>query len=175
GGRRMTSQFAHPSQLARPEFLVATQSTSAVVRSILSADLNLPADEVIKRAKARGLKASEATIRHLVYNVRSELKKAAPKSAAPSKPAQAAARQTPAPPAPAKSPAARPAPKPAVSSAPSELTKVFANVALVNKVVGVAGGVDQARKVAEAVRACGGVDAFLKHLDLVAGIRTSEA
>jgi len=145
---------------------VTTQSTSAVVRSILSADLNLPADEVIKKAKGRGLKASEATIRHLVYNIRSELKKCvpSPKPVAPSKPAKAAARQTP-----------KPAPKPAVSSAPSDLTKVFSNVALVNKVVGVAGGVDQARKVAEAVRACGGVDAFLKHLDLVAGIRTSEA
>jgi hypothetical protein len=33
--------------------------------------------------------------------------------------------------------------------------------------------VDQARQVAEAVRACGGIDAFLQHLDLVAGIRTA--
>jgi hypothetical protein len=50
---------------------------------------------------------------------------------------------------------------------------VFANVALVNKVVGTAGGVEQARQVAEAVRSCGGVDSFLQHLDLVAGIRTA--
>lgn len=32
-----------------------------------------------------------------------------------------------------------------------------------------------ARRVAEAVRACGGVDAFLQHLDLVAGIRAPES
>ena len=50
---------------------------------------------------------------------------------------------------------------------------MFANVALVNEVVGTAGGVEQARQVAEAVRSCGGVDAILQHLDLVAGIRTA--
>ena len=47
----------------------------------------------------------------------------------------------------------------------------MANVALVNAVVGTCGGAEQARQVAEAVRACGGVDAFLQHLELVAGIR----
>jgi hypothetical protein len=31
--------------------------------------------------------------------------------------------------------------------------------------------VDHARETAEAVRACGGVEAFLKHLDLVAEIQ----
>ena len=102
-------------------------------------------------------------VRKVVHNVRSELKHKAGKPT----PAMTAARQTPAP--------TKPAPKATASAAPADLTKVFANVALVNKVVGIAGGVDQARKVAEAVRACGGVDAFLKHLDLVAGIRTSEA
>jgi hypothetical protein len=52
------------------------------------------------------------------------------------------------------------------------LSGVLANVALVNKAVGAAGGVEQARQVAEAVRSCGGVAAFLQHLDLVAGIRS---
>jgi len=60
-------------------------------------------------------------------------------------------------------------PKP--TAPPSGLAAVLANVALVNQVVGLCGGPDQARKVAEAVAACGGVDAFLQHLDLVAGIR----
>lgn len=54
---------------------------------------------------------------------------------------------------------------------PSDLAGVLANVTLVNRVVDQAGGVDAARAVAEAVRACGGVDPFLQHLDTVAGIR----
>jgi hypothetical protein len=66
---------------------------------------------------------------------------------------------------------ATPAPSAAKSSSP-DLTNVFANVAVVNKVVGTAGGVEPARQVAEAVRWCG-VEAFLQHLDLVAGIRTA--
>jgi hypothetical protein len=79
---------------------------------------------------------------------------------APPKAAPAAARET----AP---------PVPAVCSPELTLTAVPANVALVNKVVEGAGGVDQTRQVAEAVRVCGGVDAFLQHLDLVAGVRSS--
>ena len=47
---------------------------------------------------------------------------------------------------------------------------MFSNIALVNKVAREA-GVEQARQVAEAVRACGGVEAFVQHLELVAGIR----
>jgi hypothetical protein len=50
-------------------------------------------------------------------------------------------------------------------------TAVFANLTRVNKVVGACGSVEAAREAAEAVRACGGVDAFLAHLELVAGIR----
>jgi hypothetical protein len=50
-----------------------------------------------------------------------------------------------------------------VSSAPfkGDLTGVFGNVVLVNKVVGVSVGIENAHAVAEAVRACGGVDEFL--------------
>ena len=49
---------------------------------------------------------------------------------------------------------------------------VLANVALVNAVVGpVPGAWRTPAGSAEAVRSCGGVDAFLQHLDLVAGIR----
>src|SRR5262249_60606455 len=112
---------------------------------------------------------------HLAERARGEPQRGPPQPPAPDKPPRPAARHTPPPPAPAKSPAARPAPKPAVSSAPSELTKVFANVALVNKVVGVAGGVDQARKGAEAVRAGGGGGAVLKAPDPGAGGWTAQA
>jgi hypothetical protein len=131
-------------------------TTSGVVRAILTADPSLSADEVIKRAKTKGLKAPEAAIRTTVHNVRSELKKKA------ARPAPAAARTT-----------VAPAPAPS-ATAPTELTGVLTNVALVNSVVGACGGVDPARKAAEAVRACGGVEAFLLHLDLVAGIRASD-
>ncbi len=67
---------------------------------------------------------------------------------------------------------------PPAETAPSALTvlaSVLANVALVNAVVGAYGGAESARRVAEAVRACGGVDPFLQHLDLVAGIRGPDA
>ncbi|MBY0458369.1 MAG: hypothetical protein K2V38_13600, partial [Gemmataceae bacterium] len=57
--------------------------------------------------------------------------------------------------------------------AATDLGSTLSNVSLVNAVFGVCGGADPARQVAEAVRACGGVDAFLQYLDLVAGIRAS--
>lgn len=126
-------------------------SVSPVVRAILSADLELPADAVIAKARAKGVTAPDATVRNLVHNIRSELKKAGIKP----KPAPA----TVAPP----TPAAAPAP---------ELSGVLSNVALVNAAVAASGGVEQARQVADAVRACGGPEAFVQYLDLVAGIRT---
>jgi hypothetical protein len=134
-------------------------SISSAVRDILGKDINLSADAVIKKAKARGVTAPEESIRHVVHNLRGVLRKQA------AHPVPAAARLTPTP---------KPATAPATSSR-ADLVAVFANVALVNKVVGACGGVENARHAAEAVRACGGVDAFLKHLDLVAGIRTGDA
>jgi hypothetical protein len=133
---------------------------SSVVREILTDDLTLSADEVIKMAKAKGLKATDESIRYTVHNVRSELKKKA------ARPAPAADRET----TPPKSPttpdpvvalvpekAATPAPVPPspVPAVPTDLTAVLANVALVNAVVGTC-GVEPALKTAEAVRACGG-------------------
>jgi hypothetical protein len=50
-------------------------STSAVLRSILAADLALPADAVIARAKARGVTAPDRKLRDLVHNLKSELKR----------------------------------------------------------------------------------------------------
>jgi hypothetical protein len=133
-------------------------SVSPVVRAILTADNTLSADEVIKRAKAKGVTAPDSNIRDTVYNIKSELRKKA------AKPAPAAARETKAPAAPA-----------AVAVAPSDLASILANVAQVDTAVGACGGVDHARQVAEAVRACGSVDAFLQHLELVAKMRGGSA
>jgi hypothetical protein len=140
----------------------ASPSVSPVVRAILSADLDLTADEVVAKAKARGVTASDASIRALVYNIRGELKRKpgqAPKAVvAPSKPARA--------------PVAAP-PVASTLPAPVGVSAVLSNVALVNGAVAASGGVDQARQVAEAVRACGGPEVFAQYLDLVAGIRTA--
>jgi hypothetical protein len=140
---------------------LATPSISALIRSVLSENPDLETNEIIRRVKLRGGKASDESIRHNLYNVKSLMKKA---PAQPPQPVPAAARETPAPKAGPSAPA-----KAAVPAA--NLAGVLANVSLVNKVVDVAGGVDQARQVAEAVRSCGGVEGFLQHLQLVAGIR----
>ena len=143
-------------------------TTSGVVRAILSENINLSADEVVAKARAKGVKAPDASIRGLVYNIRGELKKAQALVA------PAAAHET-APPKKISAPAAVPAPAVAHAATAFDLSAVLANVALVNAVAGQSGGVENARRTAEAVRACGGVDAFLQHLDLVAGIRSPQA
>jgi hypothetical protein len=153
---------------------VAKQTITSVVRAILSENINLSADEVVAKAKARGLKAPDKSIRNLTHNIKSDMRRGRVKPLPVAAPAATAAHQAPAPKPAATKPAPTPKAAPAAPKSPTaDLTGVFANVALVNKVVGVAGGVDQARQVAEAVRACGGVDAFLQHLDLVGGIRTA--
>lgn len=139
-------------------------SARSVVHSILSANPDLSADEVIKRATARGLKADPSAIRKAVHNVRSELKRMGG--------APAAARSGPVPTAPRPAPvAARETSVPQPAGGAADLSAVLGNVALVNQMVGTCGGVENVRQAAEAVRSCGGVDAFLQHLDLVAGIR----
>lgn len=138
---------------------------SPVVRAILSADLELPADAVIARAKAKGVTAPDESIRNLVHNIRSELRRAgskpapAPKAATAPKPAATKPKPAPA--------AVPPSPVPSAG-----VSGVLSNVALVNAAVAASGGVEQARQVAEAVRACGGLEQFAQYLDLVAGIRT---
>ena len=138
---------------------------SPVVRAILTADITLSADEVIKRAKAKGVTAPDASIRYAVHNIKSELKK---KGVKPT-PAPAAARETKAPPASSKAPD-MPTPVLTLPSSTPDLASVLANVALVNDVAAACGGVEKARKVVEAVLACGGVAAILQHLDLVAKV-----
>ncbi|MDB5312794.1 MAG: hypothetical protein JWO38_6996 [Gemmataceae bacterium] len=145
-----------------------TNSITSTVREILTSDPSLSADEVIKRAKARGLDAPVPSIRNVVHNIRSDIKKKKKAKAAP-----AAAREIPKPKPPAaapKSSAATPKPSTATPLVPN-LADLLANVALVNRVVGLCGGPENARQAAEAVRTSGGVDAFLQHVDLIAGIR----
>jgi hypothetical protein len=162
---------------------VATMSTSSVIRSILSQDLNLSAAEVVQKAHSQGLKASPDSIRGLVYNIRGEIKqKMAAQNGTHGKAAPAAKASPTKPPA-AKTMTATPRiaiqpSKAAVSangkpsSAPTKanLTGVLATVASVHRVVGLCGGIENARQAGEAVRTCGGVDEFLQHLDLLAGI-----
>ncbi|MDB5309309.1 MAG: hypothetical protein JWO38_3511 [Gemmataceae bacterium] len=134
-------------------------SVSFVVRSILTANLDLPADDVIRMARARGLAAPPEQVRRLTKNIRSEMKKAA--HAAPAgRPVPAAARAVPA-----------PLPPATTQAAIADLAAVLANIALVDRVVGACGGGESARQVAEAVRVCGGVDAFLQHVELISAIR----
>lgn len=130
------------------------ENVSGTVRDILTKDITRTADDVIRLAKARGLAASAETIRATVHNVRSDLKKQGVKPPAAKTTASPASVPTPVAP-------------PAVG-----LADVLANVARVDAVVRACGGVQQAREAAEAVRACGSVEAFLQHLDTVAGIRT---
>ncbi|HEX4612545.1 MAG TPA: hypothetical protein VH092_30405 [Urbifossiella sp.] len=155
---------------------MAIMSVWSVVREILSADLTLPADAVIAKAKANGVKAPDAAIRTTVHTLRKRLKK---KAAQPPKPVAAAAAQPPKlVPAAARQtvvrPAAAPAAAPATPATPA-VADVLSNVAQVHAAAAACGGVEHARQVAEAVRACGGPDGFLQYLDLVAGIRTGGA
>lgn len=161
-----------------------TINISGVLRDILSSNLELPTDDVITRAKARGVTLDRRTLQKRIHNTRSELRKSKGQPAA--KPAPAAAKPAaakPAAPSPkpsvasapkpaAKKPASKLAAQPAASSGTPNLGIVLGNVAKVNKVITACGSPDVARQVAEAVKACGGVEPFLKHLELVAGIRT---
>ncbi|VTR91673.1 unnamed protein product [Gemmata massiliana] len=141
---------------------------SSVVRAILSENLELSADEVIRKAKSRGVTSPEPVIRTTVHNIKSELKRRAAKAPA----AGPAPTRTTESPLPTLTPVVvAPVSVPTPSSPTPELAAVLANVARVNTVIGGCGGAEPARQVAEAVRACGSVDAFLQHLELIAGIR----
>ena len=167
-GPTATDGFFHHQLKGR---FVPAPITSSVVRSVLSDDLDLPADEVIRKARIRGVTAPEKSIRDAVYGIRSELKKKAAKSSPP-KPVAAPTTRTPEP-APVTIPEVVVAPVSSPSPSPSapDLSSVLANVARVNTVIGECGGAETARQVVEAIRACGSVDAFLQNLDLVATIR----
>jgi hypothetical protein len=137
---------------------VSKLTVQGVVHEILKADLNLSADDVIQKAKARGLRASDAAIRSSAHNVKSRLKRARAK-ASPADARETAPPETPEAAAPAAAVATAPvaaAPAPAgPSMPPTDLAGGRATLAAVNRVV----------------QACGGVDVFLLHLDLLAGLK----
>lgn len=159
-----------------------TPSMRSILLDILTANPKASTEDVVKKAKARGLTQPDSTIKHSLYNLRGQFKKQAAKSAIPTK---SVARQTAArkPASATKRTQAKTHTKTAtaampsnghVASAPSaNLAGVFSNVTLVNEVVGACGGVEPTRQVAEVIRACGSLEAFLQHLDLVAALRTS--
>jgi hypothetical protein len=160
-------------------------SAYTIAREILTADLETPTDVAVQKLRQRGVVGPDAKLRHVIHETRHALRKkagvpaakpTAPKpAAAKPKPAPAAAKSTSAPVAAAPVAAAPVVPPPAVATPVlSDLTAVFQNVTRVNAVIGLVGGADHARQVAEVVRACGGVDLFLQHVDLVAGIRAPE-
>ncbi len=153
-----TKPVATPAPKAVPAAArqVPAASTSAVLRSILAADLALPADAVLARAKAKGVTVPDAKLRAQIHNLRSELKRQAAKAGAAT------------PPVPPKPTTPAPVVPPTATVA---VTGVLANVTLVHAAVAACGGVGQARRVAEAVQACGGVEAFSQYLELVAGVR----
>ena len=143
---------------------MAKQSVSGVVRDLLTSDPETPTDEVIRQAKAQGLRVTDEQIRKSVNNQRNPIRA----KVGAAKVVPAAARET----APVK--AAPAVSAPAEATAGSDLAGVLGNVARVNTVVGLCGGIENARQAAEAVQACGGLEAFLQHLELVATIRGEE-
>jgi len=147
---------------------MAKLTTSGVVRDLLTINPNMSADDVIRRAKARGIKSPEKSIRTTVYNIKNEFKRKA--AAAPMIARSAAHETTPPKTAPV---ASAPAVSVAATGTPA-LGGVLANVALVNKLVKLCGGVENLRQAADAVQACGSTEAFLQHLELVASIRKAE-
>lgn len=145
---------------------MAELSTSGVVRDILTSDPEMPSDEVIRRAKSKGLRATDEQIRKSINNQRNPIRAKV-----------AAARVTPTAAREIAPPKAGPAVSAPAATTPGtrDLASVLGNVALVNTIVGLCGGVENARQTAEAVQACGGLEAFLQHLELVATIRGGEA
>jgi len=139
----------------------------SVVREILTPNLFLNTDEVITRARKKGLRLPDSELRRAVIKTRSAMKAKAREAAPTTVPA--AARHI-------VSPKVEPEAQPASeTTSATDLPSVFANVVRVNGVLSACGSVEIAREVAEAVRACGSVDAFLQHLDLVAEVRAVRA
>jgi len=144
---------------------MAELSISSVVRDILTSDPEMPSDEVIRRAKSKGLRVTDGQIRKSAHNQRNAIRA----KVAAAKVAPTAKRET----APPKAASAVSAPA-ATNPGTPDLAGVLANVALVSQIVGLCGGVENARRAGEAVQACGGLEPFLRHLDVVASIRGGE-
>ncbi|MBP3955685.1 hypothetical protein J8F10_10370 [Gemmata sp. G18] len=150
---------------------------SSVVRAILSENLDLSADDVIRKAKVRGVTSPERVIRTTAHNIKSELKRRAAKASAP-KPIPAAARTT-------KTPDRAPCRPRSLWLFRGGHSCSGPNLVVSEPRFGLGAGehrtgehgrwgmrgAEPARRVAEAVRACGSVEAFLLHLNLIAQVR----
>lgn len=153
------------------------QAPFSVVREILAEDISMDVHEVMARAKKHGLDKSDSELRRVVHKTRSWMKAKA-KEKGTTAVAPVAARHTASPkPETKSSPASRPealATESPATAAGIDLASVFANVTRVNKVVSACGGIEKAREVVEALQACGGISAFLQHLELIAGIQSAD-
>ncbi len=147
---------------------MAEMTMSGMIRKILTPNFDLAADEVVRRVIAKGLSTSPKSILANVYNMKSVMKKE--RAGAP-RVVPAAARETSAPKVTSVISTSSSQP----TSETSVLTGVLANIALVNNLVGLCGGVENVRRAVESVQACGGIDAFVQHLELVASIRGVES
>ncbi|MBN9120671.1 MAG: hypothetical protein J0I06_16225 [Planctomycetes bacterium] len=141
-------------------------SAYSLAREILTADQSLSNDDVLARIKARGVTKPDAYIREAIRGTRNDIRSRG------AKPVPTAARTIPEP---------KPAPEvsgeaavPVSGEVPGEAA-LFAGLALVNKTARLCGGFAKAREIAEAIRSCGGIDAFLKRVELVAEILGSGA
>lgn len=139
-------------------------SPYTLTRELLTADPTLSNEAIFAKIKARGASKGDPVIRDAIRRTRSDMAARGPK------PAPAAARETAEP----KAPPTEPAAEPNAPAAQSDEAALFAAIGQVNKTARLCGGVTKARALAEAIRACGGIDAFLRRLDLVAEILGSE-
>ncbi|MDY3551494.1 hypothetical protein R5W24_000572 [Gemmata sp. JC717] len=128
----------------------ASKSPYSITRELLTADPTLSSDDLLAKVKARGVTKSDAAIREAIRTTRRDVLGA--------KPVPTAARTT-------------AGPKPADQTDEAVL---FSAIGQVNKTAQLCGGVSKARAIADAIRACGGVDVFLRRLDVVAEILGSE-
>lgn len=131
-------------------------SVSGVVRDILQKDSSLSNDDVIKMAKEAGVNVPELQLKKSIYNMRTVLKRT-PGPKAPV--AVAAARAT-------VAPTTRPTTTPAAN-----IPEHLAQVIFASEAVRQVGGLDQARKLVDAIMVCGGPEQFKHVLDVVAAVR----
>lgn len=130
-------------------------SAYTLAREELTQDPSLSTDDLMVRLKSRGVTKKDSAIREVIRQTRGKLRRRERKNgtAAPKPiPVPAAATVT--------------APPPVAPGAADP----FAGVRLANVTAQACGGVAKAREIAEAIRAVGGIDAFLERLDLVADI-----
>ncbi len=139
---------------------MATPSLSAIIRDVLKDNPKISTDDAITQVKHQGRKDSSDRIRTNIYSVRKKLKQEVAKPKTPTSPKPVEVQ--------------KPMTQPKETALTQDLAAVLANITLVNRAIGAAGGIENARQVADAVRSCGGVDCFLQLLEIVAGIRTAE-